>query len=94
MKLVDLIKTWGERKQATPAQIALAWLMAQKRWIVPIPGTTVMAHMIENSGADRVKFTSREIAELNSAVGAIEIKGQRLPDGVLVFSGVEAPARS
>jgi hypothetical protein len=50
--------------------------------------------MIENSGADRVKFTSREIAELNSAVGAIEIKGQRLPDGVLVFSGVEAPARS
>jgi aryl-alcohol dehydrogenase-like predicted oxidoreductase len=94
MKLVDLIKTWGERKQATPAQIALAWLMAQKPWIVPIPGTTVMAHMIENSGADRVKFTSREIAELNSAVGAIEIKGQRLPDGVLVFSGVEAPARS
>jgi len=94
MKLVDLIKTWAERKKATPAQIALAWLMAQKPWIVPIPGTTVMAHMIENSDADRVKFTSGEIAELNFAVRAIEIKGQRLPDAVLGFSGVEAPPKS
>ena len=93
MKLVDLIKSWAERKQATPAQIALAWLMAQKPWVVPIPGTTVMAHMIENSGADAVKFNSAEIAELNSAVRAIEIKGKRLPDGVLVFSGVEAPSK-
>jgi Predicted oxidoreductases (related to aryl-alcohol dehydrogenases) len=94
MKLVDLVKTWAERKHATPAHIALAWLMAQRPWIVPIPGTTVMAHMIENSGADRVKFNSGEIAELNSAVRAIEIKGQRLPDAVLVFSGVEAPPKS
>ena len=93
MKLVDLIKTWAERKQATPAQIALAWLMAQKPWIVPIPGTTVMAHMIENSGADNVKFTSGEIAELNSSISAIEIRGQRLPDAVLVFSAVEAPPK-
>ena len=53
-----------------------------------------MAHMIENSGADRVKFTFGEIAELNSAVRAIEIKGQRLPDAVLAFSGVEAPPKS
>jgi len=93
MKLVDLIKTWAERKGATPAQIALAWLMAQKPWIVPIPGTTVMAHMIENSGADGVKFSSSEIAEWNASVRAIEIKGQRLPDGVLAFSGVEAAAK-
>ena len=93
MKLVDLIKTWAERKRATPAQIALAWLMAQKPWIVPIPGTTVMAHMIENSGADGVKFSSSEIAELNSGVRAIEVKGQRLPDGVLAFSGVEAAVK-
>lgn len=93
LKLVELIRTWTARKQVTPAQIALAWLMAQKPWIVPIPGTTVMQHMIENSGADNVKFTSSEIAEFNSAVRAIEIKGQRLPDGVLVFSGVEAPAK-
>jgi len=93
MQLVDLIKTWAVRKRATPAQIALAWLMAQKPWIVPIPGTTVMQHMVENSGAAAVRFTAAELAELNSAVRAIEIKGQRLPDGVLVFSGVEAPPK-
>ena len=93
LKLVELIKTWAVRKQATPAQIALAWLMAQKPWIVPIPGTTVMQHMVENSGADGVRFTSAELNNLNSAVRAIEIRGQRLPDGVLVFSGVEAPPR-
>ena len=93
MQLVDLIKTWAQRKQATPAQIALAWLMAQKPWIVPIPGTTVMDHMVENSGATAVRFTPAEINELNSAVRAIEIKGQRLPDAVLVMSGVEAPPK-
>ena len=91
LKLVELIKNWAVRKQATPAQIALAWLMAQKPWIVPIPGTTVMQHMVENAGAADVRFTSAELAELNSAVRAIEIRGQRLPDAVLVFSGVEAP---
>ena len=93
MQLVDLIKTWAVRKQATPAQIAVAWLMAQKPWIVPIPGTTVMQHMVENSGAAGVRFTSAEVSELNSAVRAIEVKGQRLPDAVLVFSGVEAPMK-
>ena len=67
--------------------------MAQKPWIVPIPGTTVTAHMLENSGAAGVRFTAAELAELNSAVRASEIKGQRLPDGVLVFSGVEAPLK-
>ena len=93
MQLVELIKTWAERKRATPAQIALAWLMAQKPWIVPIPGTTVMQHMVENSDAAAVRFTAAELAELNSAVRAIEIRGQRLPDAVLVFSGVEAPPK-
>jgi aryl-alcohol dehydrogenase-like predicted oxidoreductase len=93
LALVDLVKSWAKRKEATPAQIALAWLMAQKPWIVPIPGTTVMAHMLENSGAAAVHFTPAEIAELNAAVGAIEIRGQRLPDAVLVFSGVEAPPK-
>jgi len=90
MQLVDLIKTWAVRKRATAAQIALAWLMAQKPWIVPIPGTTVMQHMVENSGAADIRFTPAEISELNSAVRAIEVKGQRLPDAVLAFSGVEA----
>jgi aryl-alcohol dehydrogenase-like predicted oxidoreductase len=93
MQLVDLIKTWAVRKRATPAQIAVAWLMAQKPWIVPIPGTTVMQHMVENSGAASVRFTPAEVSELNSAVRAIEVKGQRLPDAVLVFSGVEAPMK-
>jgi len=69
---------------------ALAWLMAQKPWIVPIQGTTQMAHMLENTGAAEVRFTSTELAELNSAVSAIEIHGARLPDQVLVLSGVEA----
>ena len=94
MKLVDLVKTWANRKNAKPAQIALAWLLAQKPWIVPIPGTTVMAHMIENSAADSIKFTPSEIAELNTDVRTIEIKGHRLPAGVLAFSGVEAPMKN
>jgi aryl-alcohol dehydrogenase-like predicted oxidoreductase len=91
LALVDLVKSWAERKSATPARIALAWLMAQKPWIVPIPGTTQMAHMLDNIGAAEVRLTSPELAELNAAVSAIEIRGARLPDQVLVFSGVEAP---
>ena len=74
--LVDLVKSWAVRKQATPAQIALAWLMAQKPWIVPIPGTTQMPHMLENIGADSVQFTSEEVAELNSSASAIQIRGR------------------
>jgi aryl-alcohol dehydrogenase-like predicted oxidoreductase len=94
LKLVDMLKQWGTRKQATPAQIALAWLMAQRQWIVPIPGTTVMDHMVENTGAVAVRFTPAELAELNAAVKAIEVRGARLPEQVLAFSGVEAPPPS
>lgn len=94
LALVELLKTWATRKQATPAQISLAWLMAQKPWIVPIPGTTQMAHMIENIGASTVRFTSGELAELNRAVSAIQVRGARLPDAVLAFSNVEAPAKT
>jgi aryl-alcohol dehydrogenase-like predicted oxidoreductase len=93
LALVAVVRRWAQRKQATPAQIALAWLLAQKPWIVPIPGTTVMAHMQENAGAADVRFTPAELAELNAEVRAIEIRGQRLPDQVLVFSGVEAPPK-
>ena len=93
LQLVALVKRWAERKRATPAQIALAWLLAQKPWIVPIPGTTQMAHLRENAGAADVRFTSSELSELDAAVRAIEIRGQRLPDQVLVFSGVEAPPK-
>ena len=94
LALVDLLKTWAQRKDATPGQISLAWLLAQKPWIVPIPGTTQMAHMLENVGAAEVSFTPSEIAELNTAVRAIEILGKRLPDAVQVFSEVEAPMRA
>jgi aryl-alcohol dehydrogenase-like predicted oxidoreductase len=93
LALVELAKRWAERKRATPGQIALAWLMAQKPWIVPIPGTTQMAHMLDNIGASDVRFTSTELAELNRDVSTIEIRGARLPDQVLVFSGVEAPPK-
>ena len=93
MALVDLLNDWAQRKGATPAQIALGWLLAQKPWIVPIPGTTQMAHMLENVGAVNVQFKPAEIAELNRSVSAIEVKGARLPDAVQVFSDVEAPAK-
>ncbi|WP_197984147.1 MULTISPECIES: aldo/keto reductase [unclassified Pseudomonas] len=93
LALVDLLNAWAQRKQASPGQISLAWLLAQKPWIVPIPGTTQMAHMLDNIGAVSVQFTSAEIAELNRSVRAIEVKGSRLPDAVLAFSGVEAPAK-
>jgi len=93
LQLVELLKTWAKRKEVTPGQIALAWLIAQKPWIVPIPGTTQMAHMVENSGAADVRFTPAEISELNTSVMTIEVKGQRLPDAVLAFSGVEAPMK-
>jgi len=92
MPLIDLIKSWAVRKQAVPVQIALAWLLAQKPWIVPIPGTTQMAHMLENIGASGITFGPDELRELNAAVAAIEVKGKRLPPAVLAFSDVEAPA--
>lgn len=94
LALIELLKTWADRKEARIGQLALAWLLAQKPFIVPIPGTTQMAHMIENIGAPSVQFSPPEIAELNKAVAAIEIKGARLPDAVQAFSDVEAPARS
>ena len=93
LALVELVTSWAKRKQAAPAQIALAWLMAQKPWIVPIPGTTQMAHMLQNIGADAVQFTKDELKELNAAVAAIKIQGLRLPEAVLAFSGVEAPEK-
>ena len=93
LALVEIVKRWAERKQATPAQIALAWLMAQKPWIVPIPGTTQMAHMLDNRGAGAVRLSPAELDELNKAARAIEAKGKRLPDAVLAMSGTEAPPR-
>jgi aryl-alcohol dehydrogenase-like predicted oxidoreductase len=94
LQLVALLKSWSTRKNATPAQVALAWLLARHPAIVPIPGTTQMAHMLENVGAAALRFTPAELAELNSAVAAIKVRGARLPDAVQVYSGVEAPLKS
>jgi aryl-alcohol dehydrogenase-like predicted oxidoreductase len=91
--LVDLVKKWGEQKNATPGQISLAWLLAQKPWIVPIPGTTQMAHMVENTGAAAVKFNTAELQQFNSQLNAIKIAGERLPAMVQAFSDVEAPQK-
>jgi aryl-alcohol dehydrogenase-like predicted oxidoreductase len=91
LKLVDLIKIWAIQKQASPAQISLAWLLAQKPWIVPIPGTTEMSHMLQNIGADNVKFTKAELMEFNKQLDTIPIVGERLPAFIQAMSGVEAP---
>lgn len=93
LALVKLLKSWATRKQATPAQVSLAWLLAQKPWIVPIPGTTQMAHMLENIGGDDVRFTTGELAQFNSELAGISVRGARLPQGVLALSGVEAPTK-
>ncbi|MHC2283287.1 aryl-alcohol dehydrogenase-like predicted oxidoreductase [Bradyrhizobium diazoefficiens] len=94
LKLVTLIESWAERKQARPSQIALAWLLAQKPWIVPIPGTTQMPHMLENIGATAVQLTSSDIAELRKSISSIEISGARLPPAVQALSEVEAPPKT
>jgi len=93
LALVKLVNEWAKRKGATPAQIALAWLIARKPWIVPIPGTTQMAHMVDNVGAASVSFTPAELDGLNAALAAIKVQGARLPEQVQVLSGVEAPLR-
>lgn len=94
LALVELVKTWAVRKSCSPAQISLAWLLAQRPWIVPIPGTTQMAHMLDNTGAAGVRLEASELAKLNAAVRAIPITGTRLPEAVQVMSGVEAPPRN
>lgn len=67
--------------------------MAQRPWIVPIPGTTQMAHMLDNVSAAAVAFSEGELKEFNTTLNAIEVRGERLPAAVLAFSAVEAPLR-
>lgn len=93
LALVKLLQEWAKRKEAAPGQIALAWLIAQKPWIVPIPGTTQMAHMLQNNGAASVKFSKAELDDLNAAVRRIRVRGARLPEAVLAFSDIEAPPK-
>jgi aryl-alcohol dehydrogenase-like predicted oxidoreductase len=77
--LVDMIKTIAEEKEVKPAQIALAWVLAQKPWIVPIPGTRKLERLEENLGAAEVELTPKEIIDLNDALSKIEISGERYP---------------
>ena len=81
LALVDLLGTIAERKHATPAQIALAWLLAQKPWIVPIPGTTKLHRLEENLGATAVELTSNDLQEIESVAADIQVHGARYSEG-------------
>jgi aryl-alcohol dehydrogenase-like predicted oxidoreductase len=77
---VDLLKRFAKRKNATPAQIALAWLLGQKPWIVPIPGTRNIDHLNENLGAINVQLTSDDLREIETAISKITVQGDRMSE--------------
>jgi len=85
--LVDLLGRIAERKGATPAQIALAWLLAQKPWIVPIPGTRRVERLDENLGAVSVELSVDDLREIDGAASGIKVQGARYPDDILKLSG-------
>jgi aryl-alcohol dehydrogenase-like predicted oxidoreductase len=85
--LVDLLKQIAARKKATPAQIAVAWLLAQKPWIVPIPGTTKLDRLKENLGAVNVNLIEDDLAEIEKAAAKIAIEGERYPEQLLATTG-------
>jgi aryl-alcohol dehydrogenase-like predicted oxidoreductase len=85
--LIDLLGSIAKRKQATPAQIALAWLLAQKPWIVPIPGTTKLNRLDENNGAVVVKLTADDLREIDSAASKIKVQGARYPEKLEQLTG-------
>jgi aryl-alcohol dehydrogenase-like predicted oxidoreductase len=85
--LVDLLRTIADRKQATPAQIALAWLLAQEPWIVPIPGTTKRERLEENIGAAELELTSEDLAEIDRAASGIAVQGARYPENLERMTG-------
>ena len=86
--VVDLLAAIGKRKKATPAQIALAWLLAQKPWIVPIPGTTKLARLDENLGAATVELTSDDQREIDNAASKITVQGARYPKALEERTGL------
>ena len=86
--LVDLLATIAKRKEATPAQIALAWLLAQKSWIVPIPGTTKLHRLDENIGAASVELTPDDLLEIDSAFSRITVQGKRYPESLEQMTGL------
>jgi aryl-alcohol dehydrogenase-like predicted oxidoreductase len=88
LALVDLLGRIAERKQATPAQIALAWLLAQKPWIVPIPGTTKLHRLDENIGAAAIELTVDDLREIDSAAAKITVQGDRYPEHLARMTGL------
>jgi aryl-alcohol dehydrogenase-like predicted oxidoreductase len=88
MALVDIVRKVADRKGATPAQIALAWLLAQKPWIVPIPGTTKLHRLQENLGAMSVTLDPADLQEIESAASQLVLQGARLPEAVLKMTGL------
>jgi len=87
MVLVELVKSVAERKRTTPAQVALAWLLAQKPWIVPIPGTTKLHRLEENLGAVNVELTEADLKEIDEASSSLKLEGARLPEAMLKMTG-------
>ena len=87
LALVDLIREVATRKSATPAQVALGWLLAQKPWIVPIPGTTKLHRLEENLGGADVEFSADELDDLTAAASKLQVTGDRLPKGMLELTG-------
>src|SRR5436309_2123411 len=85
--LVDLLGEIAAQKQVTPAQVAIAWLLAQKPWIVPIPGTTKLHRLEENIGAAAVELTPEDLCEIESAVSKIAVQGDRYPEGLEQLTG-------
>src|SRR2546425_1074180 len=85
--LVDLLGSVADRKKGTPAQIALAWLLAQKPWIVPIPGTTKISRLEENIGAIAIELTSEDLGEIDSAASKIPVEGARYPENLEQLTG-------
>lgn len=83
IKLLDVVRTWSKKKGVTPGQFSLAWLQAQKPWIVPIPGTTSLAHLKENLGANNVNISSDELKEFRAQVERIPLIGVRNADTLL-----------
>ena len=88
LALVELIRGVGARHGASPAQVALAWLLAQKPWIVPLFGTRRLERFEENIGALQLQLTSADLAEIETAAAAIPIQGERYPEAVLKRSGL------
>ena len=87
MVLVDIVKAVAARKGATPAQVALAWLLAQKPWIVPIPGTTKLSRLEENLGAMNLELTENDLQEIQVEASKITVQGERLPEAALKMTG-------